>query len=52
MDFTPLGRFWRREQYTDRWYYVKPTRVYCFIPRADLQKRDFSNVYFELQEIN
>ena len=29
-----------------------PARVYCFIPRADLQKRDFSNVYFELQEIN
>ena len=38
MDFTPLGRFRRREQYTDKWYYVKPTRVYCFIPRADLQK--------------
>jgi uncharacterized protein YwqG len=27
-----------------------PSRLYCYIPRLDLQNKNFSNVYFELQE--
>ena len=26
------------------------SRLYCYIPRLDLQNKNFSNVYFELQE--
>ena len=28
------------------------SRLYCYIPRVDLQKKDFNNVYFEIQEVN
>jgi uncharacterized protein YwqG len=29
-----------------------PSRLFCYIPRLDLQHKNFSNVYFELQEAN